>query len=224
MPIDLRPPIERDVPREALERGQSELLSAIASEASRRRSRGATRMTVYAFASLVALVLAALASSQTLRRAIGVLDAPSRSPATIVHEMRSDWEQSLARAALQSPAVGFTNPSRSELRARLAELSSTYMFQVRELTILHPKQDAPAVVVRSQKPAELIRSLPSILRVLDPKGPGDDNVGWAYEGFWFEVVDANGQPVAVIDNAWRPPNGGGSQWTAPGYQYPFDHG
>jgi hypothetical protein len=221
--VNLTPPRARPVPPDVLERQRATLRRAIASP----RSSGlkTPRLAIaFAGAALVGLAAATLAYSGAFSSALGVLRPNPKSPTTIANDLRSDWEADLQHAASATPEVVFPNLPAAQLRARLEEASSRYGFRIREIRILRPRQDAPAIVVQAQDPAALVPRLPALLRVLDPKQPGDDAQGWAYEGFFLEVVDGGGQPAVVVTNAWRPPNAGGTQWAAPGYELPFEHG
>ena len=219
---ELQPPAAVDMPAAADARIKRQLRSAVAAETrpSRRISRQAAAI---ALAAVLALTFAALASTGILQRAVGDLGPGTKSPAAVADQIRGDWTRNLAEGAAQDPGLTFANPAPEQLRARLATAARDYGFNVRDVTILHPKQDAPAIIVQSDTPARLIPQVPAIIRGLDPKAPGADNEGWAYEGFFFEVVDRSGSPVLVVANTWRTPNAGGTQWVAPGYELPYDH-
>jgi hypothetical protein len=223
---DLEPPAARDIPRATDERIRRTLRAAVAESAPAATWPRAPlrRVVVVAVAAVAALTLAALASTGILQRAVGDLGPGTKSPAAVVDQIRSDWTKSLTEGAAKDPAASFQNLPSGELEARLAAAAKSYGFSVRDLTILHPKQDAPAIVVQAAAPAKVIAGVPAIMRTLDPKAPGADNEGWAYEGFFFEVVDKSGRPVLVVANTWRSPNAGGTQWAAPGYELPYAHG
>jgi hypothetical protein len=223
---DLQPPIARDIPRAAADRMRHDLRSAVVGIAPQRRwSAPARRTVVFGTIVLITLTFAALASTGVLRRGVGDLwSGEMKSPADVVADIRSDWTRSLTEGATDDPTASFPNPPAEQLQARLAIAAKTYGFRVREVTILHPRQDAPAIVVESDTPKALIAQAPVIIRMLDPKSPGADNEGWSYEGFFLEIVDTSGRPVMVIDNTWRSPNAGGTQWVAPAYELPYPHG
>lgn len=223
---DLEPPPTRDIPRAADERIRLNLRAAVAHGATAKAWPRASvrRVAAIAVASVGALTLVALASTGILQRAVGDLGPGTKSPAAVVDQIRSDWTRHLAEGAASDPSASFRNLSPEQLRMRLATAATQYGFSIRSVTILHPKDDAPSIVVQTAAPAKLIPQVPAIIRTLDPKAPGADNEGWAYEGFFFEVVDKSGSPVLVVANTWRSPNAGGTQWAAPGYQLPYDHG
>jgi hypothetical protein len=222
---DLEPPPTRNIPRAADERIRRSLRAAAApGTAAKLWPRTSVRRGgVIAVAAAVALTLAGLASTGILQRAVGNLGPGTKSPAAVVDQIRSDWTRNLAEGAANDPSASFRNLS-PEQRARLAAAATRHGFSIRNVTILHPKDDAPSIVVQSGAPAKLIPQVPALIRTLDPKAAGPDNEGWAYEGFFFEVVDTSGSPVLVVTNTWRSPHAGGTQWTAPGYELPYPHG
>ena len=222
---DLEPPAAREIPRATDARIRRTLRAAVADGAPAASWPNAPlrRVLVISVAAVVALTLAALASTGILQRAVGDLGPGTKSPAAVADQIRSDWTKNLAEGAAKDPAASFQNLPPGQLEARLAAAAKANGFRVRDVTILHPKQDAPAIVVQAAAPAEVIARVPAIMRTLDPKAPGADNEGWAYEGFFFEVVDPSGSPALVVTNAWRPPNASGTQWAAPGVPLPYEH-
>jgi hypothetical protein len=222
---DFQPPPVREIPRAASDRMRHELRTAIGvGTISGQRWRAPTcRVVAIGAAVLVALTFAALASTGTLRRTLGVLGPGTKSPTEVAVDIRSDWTRSLTEGAFDDPTASFPNPSAEQLRARLAAAASEYAFRVRNVAILRPRQDAPAIVIQSDTPRTLIAQVPAILQMLDPKAPGQDNEGWSYEGFFLEIVDSGDSPVMIVANTWRSPDAGGTQWVAPGYDLPYDH-
>jgi hypothetical protein len=221
MPVDLQPPLEREVPSTVLAKIQTELRLPGRDAAARRGTR--RRRAVGVSVAAAALVFTALGYSGAFDSTIGKLRDSGKSPKSVAAEIRKDWESSLQSAASETPDVVFPNLADSELRTRLATAAQTYGFRVRDVTILRPRQAAPAIVVESKSPADLVPQVPAIMRSLDPKAPGEDREGWTYEGFFFEVVDSSGSPALVVTNGWRPPNAGGTQWAAPGIPLPYEH-
>jgi hypothetical protein len=221
MPVDLQPPAERDVPSAVLAKIRRELRPPV--EAAMAHRVPYRRRAIVVSVAAAALIFTALGYSGVVHFAIGELRGSGKSPKTVAAELRSDWERSLQSAASATPGPVFPNLAESELRARLAAAAQTYDFRVHEVAILRPKQDAPAIVVEAERPAELAPQIPAIMRSLDPKAAGEDSEGWAYEGFFFEVVDPSGSPALVVTNAWRPPNDGGTQWAAQGVPFPYSH-
>jgi hypothetical protein len=219
MSLDLRPPAEREVPSAVLATIRAQLGTSGGDAHRRPRRMRSVGLSIAA----AALVFTALGYSGVFDDTIGKLRDSGKSPQAVVAEIRSDWEKSLQTAATATPGLVFPNLPESELRTRLAVAARTHGFRVRDVTILRPRQAAPAIVVEAKRPAELAPQVAGIMRALDPKAPGDDREGWTYEGFFFEVVDTSGSPALVVTNAWRPPNAGGTQWSAPGIPLPYAH-
>jgi hypothetical protein len=147
------------------------------------------------------------------------------SPATAARRAYAEWSAALRAGAVRDPARRFANPPIEALRRRLRDVEQRFDLRARQVYVRWPRQQAPYVVVSTNRPAALARAVPAILRILDPKRPtGDDRTGWPYEGFFFEALDANGQPFLVVFNHWRGPHAGGGQWTASKDLYPFAHG
>lgn len=135
------------------------------------------------------------------------------------------WSAALRAGAARDPARRFPNPTIAALRQRLRTVERRFDLRARQVYVKWPRQQAPYVVVSTNRPAALARAVPAILRILDPKRPtGDDRTGWAYEGFFFEALDAKGQPLLAVFNHWRGPHPGGSQWAASRDLFPFAHG
>ena len=221
MSVDLQPPPEREVPSAVLAKIRTELRPSGGDAVGRRGPR--RRRAVGVSVAAAALVFTALGYSGAFDSTIGKLRDSGKSPQSVAAEIRRDWERSLDTAASATPSLVFPNLTDTELRARLAAAAQAYGFRVRDVTILRPRQAAPAIVVEAEHPAELVPQVPAIMRSLDPKAPGEDSEGWTYEGFFFEVVDPSGSPALVVTNAWRPPNASGTQWAAPGVPLPYEH-
>jgi hypothetical protein len=108
---------------------------------------------------------------------------------------------------------------------RLRNAATLYRFVVVRIDVLRPKQLAPAVVVRVRNPERFTRDVPAVLALVDPRAPApDDRLGWAYEGFYFEVRDEDGVPAIIVRNWWRGHSAGGGQWARSESLYPFAHG
>jgi hypothetical protein len=147
------------------------------------------------------------------------------SPTSRAQAVVREWRANLRTAAAADPKLHFPNPLRATLDARLRIASSRYRFTVVNVTILHPRQAAPFVVVEAEDKHALAASAPAILRLIDPKAKtGDDHTGWAYEGFLFEARDSHGVPFLATFNWWRGPHAGGGQWAADATLDPFPHG
>jgi hypothetical protein len=135
------------------------------------------------------------------------------------------WNAAVRAGAIADPGTRFRNPPVAELRRRLKIAARRYGFEVTQLYVKWPRQQAPYLVVRASHPRAFAGAMPSILRSLDPKrDTGDDRTGWAYEGFYLEARDRSGTPFLVVFNHWRGNHGGGGQWARSAELYPFAHG
>jgi hypothetical protein len=138
---------------------------------------------------------------------------------------RASWERELRKRAAADPATRFQNLPATELRRRLAAAAERYDFEVVSLELIHPRQLAPRVVVRTEHYLELAEATGGILRRLDPKSnTSDDRTGWRYEGFYFEAQDRDGVPFLIAFNYWRGDGPGGGQWARSERLFPFEHG
>ena len=131
--------------------------------------------------------------------------------------------------ALPPPSGGPELSERAlrQLVRRLRAAARRNHFTVARVTILHPRQDAPFVVVRAADEHALSAATPAILRLIDPKArTNNDRTGWAYEGFLFEARNSHDVPFLAAFNWWRGVLGrvGGGQWAASQSLYPFPHG
>jgi hypothetical protein len=85
--------------------------------------------------------------------------------------------------------------------------------------VIRAGQPAPAVIVKTSQP---VRALKQAAGVIDRLfGVGRTPV---YEGHFYEIEDATGQPVLAVSASYR--DGVGGQWVSPRYpaDYPFPHG
>lgn len=151
--------------------------------------------------------------------------ARTASPTDHVVAIEKSWRAHLSAGAVADPTRRFLNPSRATLIARLRLASRCYHFTVVSVTILHPRQAAPFVVIRANDKHALASSTTAILRLIDPKArTNDDRTGWPYEGFLFEARDPHGVPFLATSNWWRGPHSGGRQWASDPSLFPFPHG
>jgi hypothetical protein len=146
------------------------------------------------------------------------------SAATAASRAYAQWSAALRTGASLDPGRRFPNPPIEALRRRLRTVERRFDLRARHVYVRWPRQQAPYVVVSTNRPAALARAVPAILRILDPKQPFGDRTGWAYEGFFFEALDAKGRPFLVVFNHWRGPRAGGGQWAASPDLLPFAHG
>lgn len=167
------------------------------------------------------LVLVLAPSAATAARVASHTVAPT-ARAEAIEKM---WRAKLRSGVLAAPRSRFPNPSLSTLDTRLRRAASRYHFTVVRVQILHPRQQAPVVVVETKDTRALAASTGAILHLIDPKArTNDDRTGWAYEGFLFEARDSHGVPFLATFNWWRGQHAGGGQWAADPSLYPFNHG
>ncbi|MDX6554603.1 MAG: hypothetical protein QOD86_798 [Miltoncostaeaceae bacterium] len=170
----------------------------------------------------VRLALAASALVAALLAAAGS-GAPSRPEATGGgHALAKVWIHHLRAGARADPDREFSNPSRAQLKERLADASRRFGFEVVRLNVLRPRQDAPLIVVRVDDRRALARRTGEILRLLDP-GIGSPD-GRSYEGLFFEARGPDGRAFLVTFSWWRGPRPAGGQWASSERLLPFAHG
>jgi hypothetical protein len=104
--------------------------------------------------------------------------------------MMIDWQRAITRGAESNPATRYPYPSRASLDAQLSVASSTYGFKVVSVTMLHPLQNAPVIVVQfptwmSNEGSSFNQSaLASILSTLK-----SETGSQLYEAFFLEALD-----------------------------------
>ncbi len=107
---------------------------------------------------------------------------------------RAQWLGHLRAAARSGSDWVFPNPSRSTLLRRLERQARAHHFQVVSLEMLHPRQLAPVIVVRTAHPLALAHATVSVLQGLDPNyGRGEPSE--LYEGLYFAAIDPEGVPL-----------------------------
>jgi hypothetical protein len=136
----------------------------------------------------------------------------------------ADWRAEVMSQGWTGPDRHFPSPPEAVLRRRLAAVADDHRLRLVRLEILHPRQDAPLVVLQGSSPRRLVDELPEILGAIDPQ----TDRGSAYEGFLLETLDAEGMPVAIAFNYWRGGEGGknrgGGQWARSPDHFPYPHG
>jgi hypothetical protein len=133
------------------------------------------------------------------------------------------WQRELRAAAEANPTATYPTPSAADLLSRLRDTSTRYGFRVVSVRILHAPQGAPRVIVETARPAQFVRSVPAIMRTLDPHRPSaEDWLGWSYEGFFFGAQDRDGRPFLAVFNTMRLHSGG--QWARAERFFPYPHG
>lgn len=116
----------------------------------------------------------------------------------------------------------FPNPSARTFRRRVQLVGRRYGFTVRQLLLLHPRQLAPLLVVRTQRNrTAFVHDISKIMRLLDPISTGRGPTAVTFEGFFLEAADAHGSFVRV-ENVYRGQNEGG-EWSWSRCVYPYVH-
>jgi hypothetical protein len=107
----------------------------------------------------------------------------------------------------------FPNPTPSAFRKRLALVGRRFGFTVASLRLLRPRQLAPLLVVKTNRPRKaFVKDAGRIIGLLDPVTSANHRVAETFEGFFFAAEDARG-PFFFSHSANRH-NGYGSTWTA----------
>jgi hypothetical protein len=153
--------------------------------------------------------------------------ASTTSPSAEAAAIQSMWRSHLRAGARSYPEEHFHNLSYATFASRLRRAARRYHFTVVRVTVLHPRQAAPFVVVRARDEHALSVATPAILRLIDPKArTNNDRTGWAYEGFLFEARNSRNVAFLATFNWWRGVLGqvGGGQWAVSQSLYPFPHG
>jgi hypothetical protein len=166
------------------------------------------------FAGLLALLVAAVAAPAT------------PSPRAVVAQAKRAWLKDVRDSARSGDRTkSFPSPSRLVLIRRLRQAQTRYGFEIITVTMLHPLQRAPVIVIRSDRPQAIAKATPVIIDLFDPRHVTKTNPsGYAYEAYFFEARDRQGTPYLATFNHWRPPHVGGGQWAADESLYPFPHG
>ena len=148
------------------------------------------------------------------------------SPQQAVAQAKAEWVRAINASALSGDrARSFPSPPRSVLLQRLRTAAARYGFEIRSVTMLHPLQLAPVVVIRSDLKLRIAQATPRILALIDPHRKTTQNPsGFAYEGIFFVAQTTRGVPYLAVFNHWRAPHVGGGQWAANESLYPFPHG
>jgi len=141
-----------------------------------------------------------------------------------VRAVRAQWLAEITRRAGEDPSQPFANLSAQQLRLRLAKAAARYHFTVKKVELLHPRQLAPLIIVRTRRYLALAHAVPAIENALDPYTGHGDQTRWAFEGFLLEAQDERGVPFLDVFNFERGSGPGGGQWARSDQLYPFAHG
>lgn len=175
-------------------------------------------------ALLLAIALAATGCGRSpVDGAGGVADRSAHlAPAAAWGSHIRGWQRQLRAAATDNPAATYPTPSRSVLLRRLHRTSIRYGFRVVSVRIVHAPQGSPEMIVQAAEPETFARSVPAIMRVLDPRHPAaEDWLGWSYEGFFLGAQDRR-RPFLAVFNTMRVHSGG--QWARAERLFPYPHG
>ena len=147
-------------------------------------------------------------------------------PRQAVAQARAQWLKDVRASARDGDrATRFPSPPRAVLMERLARAARRYRFRIVRVTMLHPLQRVPVIVIRSDRKHALARATPKIIGTFDPRRPTRANPsGYAYEAYFLVAQDTRRTPFLATFNHWRPPHVGGGQWAATEDLYPFPHG
>lgn len=112
----------------------------------------------------------------------------------------------------------FSSANDHDIKTALANALSARGLTLRSISILHADQPAPAVVVTADDPAAAVAASQQTVSEVFGQAPP------TYEGFYFEIDDASGAPIAIDSAAYR--SGAGRSWVAPAYSTvaPQNHG
>jgi hypothetical protein len=151
----------------------------------------------------------------------------ARSPAPVASARWEShirgWQRALRAAAAENPTATYPTPSRSVLLERLHQTSLRYRFRVVSVHIVRAPQGSPEVIVQAADPRAFARSVPAIMRILDPRHPAtEDWLGWSYEGFFLGAQDSRQRPILAVYNTMRFHSGG--QWARAERLFPYPHG
>jgi hypothetical protein len=127
---------------------------------------------------------------------------------------------SIAGVSDSAQALGqrFPNQSRARFLLRLALVGEQYGFTVTEARLLRPRQLAPLVVVRTDRPRKsFVKDVAAIMALLDPR----NGQAITFEGFFFAAEDGKG-PFVSVDDVYRGQVMGG-QWSWSPCVYPYAH-
>ena len=147
-------------------------------------------------------------------------------PRQAVAQARAQWLKEVRASARDGDgATRFPSPPRAVLMQRLERAARRYRFRIVRVTVLHPLQRVPVIVIRSDRKHALARATPKIIETFDPRRPTRGNPsGYAYEAYFLVAEDTHRTPFLATFNHWRPPHVGGGQWAATEDLYPFPHG
>lgn len=105
------------------------------------------------------------------------------------------------------PGQQFSTASDSEIRSDITAKLSAAGLTPDSLEILRALQPAPAVIATTTNPTRAAESANDTVRSLFGQNPP------VYEGYYFEIRDANGKPILLQSASFR--SGSGRLWVSP---------
>jgi hypothetical protein len=166
--------------------------------------------------------------SLTAALSVALLASASMAATTraAVRQAQKEWLSAMQASARTGDRTAmFPSPSRRVLMQRLRQAQRRYGFEIVTVMMFHPLQDAPAIVIRSDKKLATAHATPAIIKLFDPRNVTNSNPsGYAYEGYFLTIESGRGVPYLATFNHWRAPHVGGGQWAASETLYPFPHG
>jgi hypothetical protein len=171
--------------------------------------------------SLLAVLLAASLAGVSM-----ATTTTTPSPRTAVAQAQKAWLSAMqASAKTGDRAATFPSPSRRVLMQRLRLAQRRYGFEIVTVRMFHPLQNAPAIVIRSDKKLAIAHATPAIIKIFDPRHLTNSNPsGLAYEGYFLSAEDQQGVPYLATFHHSRCCPPGGGEWAASENLYPFPHG
>ena len=112
----------------------------------------------------------------------------------------------------------FSTTSDAHIFQRIHSIVTRAGLTLVSVRVIRAGEPAPAVIVKSSHPVQALKGSHAVInRLFGARTP-------VYEGDFYEIENAHGQPVLATSVSFR--TGLGSQWVSPRYEaeYPFDHG
>lgn len=147
-------------------------------------------------------------------------------PKQAIAQAKAEWLADIRAAAHSGDrSTRFPSPPREVLIKRIDKAAKLYGFRVVSIQMLHSLQDAPVIVISSDRKQSLARSTPKIIDLFDPRHPTRTNPSsYAYEAYFLVAQTTRDVPFLATFNRWRGPHAGGGQWAESETLYPFPHG
>jgi hypothetical protein len=156
---------------------------------------------------------------------VSIAATTTPSPTIAVAQAQKEWLSAMQLSAKTGDrAARFPSPSRGVLMQRLRQARRRYGFEIGTVRMLHPLQNAPVIVIRSDKKLAIAHATAAIIKLLDPRHVTNSNPsGHAYEGYFLSAEDRHGIPYLATFHHSRCCPPGGGEWAASENLYPFPH-